>query len=60
MQGFLSLTLGLTAMVSLGAAVYFGSLFLLWYLADRPDGFEAKAANLLSIYSNKIMLQLGY
>jgi hypothetical protein len=46
--------------VNLGAAVYFGSLFLLWRLADRPDGFEAKAINLLSASSHKIMLRLSH
>jgi len=60
MHGALSLTLGLTVVVNLGAAVYFGSLFLLWRLADRPDGFEAKAINLLSASSHKIMLRLSH
>jgi PST family polysaccharide transporter len=60
MQGILPLILGLTVVVSLGATVYFGSLFLLWRLVNRPDGFEAKVANLLSTYLHEIRSQFGH
>jgi O-antigen/teichoic acid export membrane protein len=56
----LPLTLGLTAVVGFGAAVYSGSLFLLWHLANHPDGFEAKAANLISICARKVLARLGH
>jgi O-antigen/teichoic acid export membrane protein len=55
-----SLTLALTVVVNFGAAVYFGLLFLLWRLADRPDGFEAKAIGLLRASSHKIRLRLSH
>ncbi len=50
----LSLALGLAVVVSLAGAVYFVSVFVLWVLAGRPAGPEAKAIALLSTYSSKV------
>src|SRR5205807_9082201 len=56
----LSLALGLAITVTLAGVVYSVSLFLLWLLAGRPDGPEAKAGALLSKYWRKALVQLGY
>ena len=60
LNGPLSLALGLAITVTLAAVVYSVSLFLLWLLAGRPDGPEAKAGALLSKYWRKALVQLGY
>jgi PST family polysaccharide transporter len=59
MQGVLPRVFGLGIVVGLGAVVYSGSIFLLWRMADCPDGFESKVADLLGTFSRRIMLKLG-
>jgi O-antigen/teichoic acid export membrane protein len=55
----LPLALGLGIVVSLSVMVYSGSLFLLWLLAGRPAGLEAKVIALLSRYSSRIFAVPG-
>ena len=53
-RGWLPLALGLTAVAFVAAVVYVGSLFTLWRLAGRPDGFESKIANVVGKYRGKV------
>jgi O-antigen/teichoic acid export membrane protein len=59
LQGVVQLALGLTVVVGIAAAVYSGTVFLLWHIAGRPDGVEAKASALLSSLTRKIAAQLN-
>ena len=47
------LVLSLAAVVGLAAAVYTGSIFLLWRLAGCPGGFESKVVGFLRRYSRR-------
>jgi O-antigen/teichoic acid export membrane protein len=59
MQNVLPRILGLGLVVGVGALVYSGSVYLLWRMANSPDGPESKLADLLGTYSRKVMLRLG-
>jgi O-antigen/teichoic acid export membrane protein len=41
-QGFVTSVIGLAEIGTIGAVAYAATVFLLWFLAGRPDGFEAK------------------
>jgi PST family polysaccharide transporter len=50
-QDHIQLMLGLAATAGIGAVVYAGSMFALWHVAGRPEGFESSALGFLVSFS---------